>query len=274
MGVCLVISSRGRAKAWFRNSNRDVGTDVRQTCQACPELYGAHMAILSLLLKLVLFSTPSVDALLLDMETRDAFESRWSSAMVTVIYRPPASPLEDPSMTPPLEVSGFVLRGGDEEALWAAAPARRLSGIDTVAVRFGDGHVGAGAIEWPDDGRDAPLVRIRLTSAPPGVMALRWADEKRVVLGRRAWVIERPKGSGPTGEPMDPVLVDTSVGPPVEPPLERFWSARLREADGVPLLDTDGRVLCALFRPSPVEPTVAYCVTGQWAFDVPKRPAP
>lgn len=269
-GVPCYQFSRTR-ESWFHKSNLSFGTRAHETCQACRELYGAHMSLVSMLLKLALLATPSVDALLLDMEVRDTFKGRWSTAMVSVIYRPPASPLEDQSMTPPLEVNGFALAGGDPESPWVAAPASRLAGVETVSVRYVTGRVVPGIIEWPEDGRDAPLVRIRVSPLPPGVKALRWADEKRVVLGRRAWVIERPKGRGPTGELMDPVLVDTSIGPLVEPPLERFWSARLREADGMPLLDSDGSVLCALYRTSPVDVTVAYCTTSEWAFEVPKR---
>ncbi len=229
------------------------------------------MALLTLLLQLTAMATPSVDSLLLDMETRDAFEAHWSSAIVSVIYRPPASPMEDQSMSPPLEVTGFLVDGESEKASWVAAPARRLEGLEAVEVRLASGTTIRGKVEWPGDGRDAPLVRIRLAQHAQQSRHLQWADEERLTVGRRAWVIERPKGRGPTGQAMDPVLVDTSIGPQVEPPLQRFWSARLREADGAPLLDVDGRVLCVIFRSSPVDPTVAYCATSSWAFDVPKR---
>ena len=231
------------------------------------------MELLTLLFKLVLLATPSVDALLLDMETRDAFEGRWSSAIVTVVYRPPASPLEDPSMTPPLEVTGFVLAGPEGAGMSVVAPARRLDGLTNVQVRYASGETVSATVRWPGDERDVPLVYITPANVPEGVRSLRWAEEERIVVGRRAWVIERPKGQGPTGRPMDPVLVDTSIGPPVEPPLERFSSARLREADGSPLLDVDGRVLCALFRASPVNPEIAYCASGKWAFEQPERPS-
>ena len=224
-----------------------------------------------MLLKLALLATPSVDALLLDMETRDTFESQWSPAIVSVIYRPPARLLEDQSMTKPLEVNGFVLEGSAGEDPWIAAPAKRLEGVVNVKVRYANGREATGAVEWPTDGRDAPLVRIRVSPLPPGVRTLRWADEERIVLGRRAWIIERPKGRGPTGEFMESVLIDTEIGPLVEFPLERFWSARLRESEGMPLLDNDGGVLCVIFRTSPVDVTVAYCATSKWAFDVPKR---
>ncbi len=229
------------------------------------------MTFVTLLWTLSLVGAPSVDALLLDIETRDRYEARWSHGMVTVVYRPPASPLEDQDMTPPMEVRGFLMEGSEGTPAWVAAPSRRLEGLSRAEVHLPSGQVLGATIEWPQDGRDAPLVRLRLHGAAPDLRGLQWAPEERVLKGRRAWVIERPKGRGPTGERMDPVLVDTSIGAAVEPPLQRFWSARLREADGTPLLDVDGSVLCAIFRPSPVDPAVAYCATREWAFAVPKR---
>ena len=37
------------------------------------------------------------------------------------------------------------------------------------------------------------------------------------------------------------------------------------------MLDVDGRVLCALFRSSPVNPEVTYCASGKWAFEQPEQ---
>ena len=220
---------------------------------------------------LVALAPPTVDALLLDIETRTAYEAAWINAMVRISYRPPASPLEDQALTPPMEISAFLLREDETSVPVVLAPARRLTGVTEVKVHFANREPLTGVIERPTDGRDAPLVRVRLQELPVSTLALRWAPSDRVVLGRRAWVIERPRGRGPLGELLDPVLVNTSIGPAVEPPLERFMSARLRAVDGLPLLDVDGTVLCAVFRPSPVDPTVAYCTPREWAFEVPKK---
>jgi hypothetical protein len=229
------------------------------------------MTFAPLFLLLSLQANPTVDALLLDLETRSAYEARWTPAMVRVVYRPPPSPMEDQTLTPPLEMAGFLLAEGPEGTPTVIAPARRLEGVDTVEVHFSSGAKSAGKVQWPKDGRDVPLVRVHLNRVPKGARALSWAAADRVVLGRRAWVIERAPGKGPGGEPMNPVLVDTSIGPAVEPPLERFLSAKLMQADGLPLLDVDGKILCAIYRSSPVDPKVAYCTPGEWAFDLPTK---
>ena len=169
------------------------------------------MDLLTLLLKLVLLTTPSVDSLLLDMETRDAFEGRWSTAMVTVVYRPPVSPLEDPSMTPP-RGHGFLLAGPKDAEMSVAAPARRLEGLTDVRVRYASGETVSATVPGP-----AMSATCRLCTSPArvpkGARGLRWADEERIVVGRRAWVIERPKGRGPTGDPWTPSWWTPRSGP-------------------------------------------------------------
>lgn len=229
------------------------------------------MTLAHLLVLLSILANPSVGSLLLDLETRSAYEQRWTPAMVQVIYRPPASLLEDQTLTAPLEMAGFLLAEHPDGPPTVVAPARRLESVTTVQVRFASGATSPGRVLWPTDGRDVPLARIRVDRVPKTTRALTWAPSERLVLGRRAWVIERAPGKGPQGQPLDPVLVDTSIGPAVEPPLERFLSAKLMQADGLPLLDVDGTVLCAIYRSSPIDPKVGYCTPGEWAFDLPEK---
>ena len=194
---------------------------------------------------------PTPGELLLDLDVRAEFLATMAPQHLRIAYVPVQSGDIDPAFTPKLEV-GAVLTTGPGGTPTLLAPTARVVGATHVEIVLPDGRSGAGQVVLPAgvELRDLPLAVVR--PRDPALLAdrapLAWAPAEGVIDGARAWMVERAPVRGPDGELAAPVLVDTVLGRAVEAPLERLRYAGVRQAEGLPLLDASGRVLCIIYR--------------------------
>jgi hypothetical protein len=205
--------------------------------------------------------------LLISVEARDAYLERWEGAMAAVRFTPPSEEDSDPDFRPWHEVGGTVVDLGGVATV--IAPSLALRGVGRVEVRFRDGRSSPASVEQPVGDRDAtPMVR--LTLADPTALkkrpVLTWAGRDEVVPGAVGWMIEPANFRPPDGSEPPHVLVDTGVGAAVEWPLDRLNYVSVERADGRPVLDADGRVLCIVYRQVPGVERSSLCVSGQDAL--------
>ncbi|MGM0575729.1 MAG: hypothetical protein ACQEXJ_08385 [Myxococcota bacterium] len=228
---------------------------------------------LSLLLSTLgaLGSTAAPEALLVEVEARRAFAQRWEPAHATVTYSPPADKLSDPDFRPRLETHAVLVEGPEGDAT-LAGPASHLARATDVEVEFGDGRETRARVASEDVDDDTPLVHLEVEDpdALVGRHTLRWAPADALEEDRRAWMLERPNVRGPDGEMLRPVLVDTALGPKVAHPLGRFRHAPVRDAEGLALLDAEGRVLCVVFRRVPGAEQRSLCTPEDAAWSAPE----
>lgn len=210
---------------------------------------------------------PTPGALLLDTDTRADFLRRWEPAHVSLRFHPPAAAMWDPSFRTGRQVHGFVAADADGSR-YVVAPVRALAGVRNVQVVFAHGATTRARVLPPERADQVPLARLAVEdpSMLTGLAALPWATDDLFVDGARGWLVERPMGVGPLGGQFDAVLVDTVVGPPVEAPLSRFRYLRLRNATGLPVLDTRGAILCVVFREVATGDGRSLCTPGSAAF--------
>lgn len=210
------------------------------------------MQMLWTILTLVSAAAPSVapGELLLDYDVRGAYVAQWSPAHLLIQYRAPTGALADRDMQPLLETPGVLIEGARGPEILAAAAV--LAGVARVDVFTRDGRQVGAHVVAPASPQDAAAVRIvpDSTRAFDGLPVLMWAPTERVQVNARAWMLEEVGMRGPDGELFPPVLVDTVLGGPVEAPLSHLWAVAVRLAEGRPLLDHEGRVLCFIFRTS------------------------
>ncbi|MEC9071726.1 MAG: hypothetical protein VX938_05065, partial [Myxococcota bacterium] len=179
----------------------------------------------------------------------------------------------DPDLQLKFSVGGFVAQGSDGvPAIYTAG--RFVDRATRLWARFGDGHrldvrVRPGADPW--DRTVVELIPV-IPAALVGRPALQWAAHKEPLAGMAGWVIETVPGLTPGAAP-GRVLVDTIIGNPVEPPLGHLNYVALTRAEGLPVLDETGAVLCVVFRPSPVHEGLSLCAPGEsgGAPPTPKR---
>jgi len=109
-----------------------------------------------------------------------------------------------------------------------------------------------------------------LTPADPeplaGRPALRWQPADALREGLRLWAIEWPTPASSAHDLAAPVLVDTALGAPVEPPLQRFWYAPVDHAAGLALVGPDGALACVVFRAVPGVEGRSLCAPGAAAL--------
>ena len=197
----------------------------------------------------------------LQVEGRNGFIADRSTALVSVSYVEEGGELLDPEYTPRTEVRGLVTIGKDGSKT-VQAPYGALLKARDLKVHFRSGRAVAGELVQPDAPMAATLVEVKL---PPGSLeearGLRWATHEEPITNRTAWIIESTPGLE-VGGPSKQVLVDTFVGPPVEPPLAHLHYVEVRRAVGLPLLDEQGDILCVVFRVSDLHKDRSLCVPG------------
>lgn len=205
--------------------------------------------------------------LMISMEAREEYLARWEGAIAAVRFTPPAEMNSDPDFRPWHEVTGAVVDLGGQASV--IAPLLALRGVDTVEVRFRDGRVSAAHVQQPKRDRDAiPLVRLILSDPTvlQGRPKLAWAGPDEATPGTAGWTVESAEFRPPDGSEPPPVLVDTAVGDPVEWPLDRLNYVSLARADGRPVLDADGRILCVVYRQVPGTERTSLCVGRDYAL--------
>ncbi|MEZ4266959.1 MAG: hypothetical protein R3F39_11315 [Myxococcota bacterium] len=206
-------------------------------------------------------ATVNPGTLLVSMEAREAYLARWEGSMAVVRYTPPAETDDDPDFRPWHEVAGAVVELGGPVSV--VAPLLALRGVDEVEVRFRDGRSSPARVLQPKGDHDAiPLVRLELRDPTvlKGRLVLGWADADSLVSGAYGWTIESADFRPPDGSEAPPVLVDAAVGEPVEWPLDRLHYIGLARADGRPILDADGKILCIVYRQVPGMERTSLCV--------------
>lgn len=213
-------------------------------------------------------------ALLISIDARAEFRERWDDALVTVRFAPPSSLGDDADFRPWHEVSGAVVRWEGHAVV--VAPLMDLRGARDIEVRFRDGQRSAATPRWPERDEDKiPLVRLDLQRPEvlEGRKVLEWAEPEAVVPGAVGWVLEEAGFHPPDGSPPPSVLVDSGLGEAVEWPLDRLFYVALARADGRPLLDADGRILCVVYRQVPGTERTSLCAPREVALTpvTPKR---
>ncbi len=205
--------------------------------------------------------------LMISMEARQEYLARWEGAIAAVRFTPPAELDSDPDFRPWHEVAGVVVELEGHASV--VAPLLALRGVDTVEVRFRDGRVSPARVQHPKGDRDAiPLVRLILSDPTVlrGRPTLAWADPDDATPGTAGWTVESADFRPPDGSEPPPVLVDTAVGDAVEWPLDRLNYVGLARADGRPVLNADGRILCVVYRQVPGTERTSLCVGRDFAL--------
>ncbi len=221
---------------------------------------------------------PTPGELLLDLDVRTEFVETVAPRHLRVAYLPPQLGDVDPAFTPRLEVHAVLTSGPDGEPV-LFAPAARVAGATALEVLLPDGRSTPAEVVLPagDGLHDLPLAVIRVHDASmlSGLVPMGWAPDEGVADGARAWLVERAPVRGPDGELPAPVLVDLVLGPRVEHPLERFRYASVRHAEGLPLLDAGGRVLCIIYRGvRGTDPPLSLCAPREAALAPYRAPDP
>lgn len=204
---------------------------------------------------------------MVSMEAREEYLARWEGAVAAVRFEPPSEMDSDPDFRPWHEVAGAVVELEGQAAV--VAPLLALRGVDQVEVRFRDGRISPARVLHPKRDRDKiPLVRLALTDATvlQGRPKLAWAEPEDAAPGTPGWTVESADFRPPDGSAPPPVLVDTAVGDAVEWPLDRLNYVTLARADGRPVLDADGRILCIVYRQVPGTERSSLCVGRDFAL--------
>lgn len=189
--------------------------------------------------------------LLLSHAVQKTFLDRWSPSFVRVHYDLPLLPAQDERFRQRRMTLGTVIAGPEGTRLWA--PTQRLQGITEVSVEWADGTRAKATVQPPEDPNNSPLVLLKLkdTKSLPKFAPLVWSAEESPSPGVFLWAIEWPIAHQLPNVDARPVLIRTSLGPSIEPPLQRFFYVNLSRADGLALLTSAGEVACILFRPVP-----------------------
>ncbi len=194
--------------------------------------------------------------LLLDLEARKAYVAEHRSSLVLVRFKERPIGRRAARFQPDLTTNGVLV--GKPGHLRVLAPDHRLRHADGIRLVFDGGEEVPVTARFGEDKLETPLVELTL-SHPLGEESqkkleryepLRWAPDESVEDGRRGWVLELPLWRSRRGR-VSPVLVDTALGDKVEYPLERLRYIQLKDADGVGVLDVEGRLLCVVFRAVP-----------------------
>lgn len=239
--------------------------------------YSARVAILLPALCAALAWLPAVTPaeLLLDMDVREQFLATTAPSHAEVSWRLAGDEHIDDDSTPRLHLPAALVAGPDGQPT-LLVPLANFAGARDIEVSFPGGARTAARLALPEGvpARDVPLAR--LVPEDPAALAgrpvLTWAPGEAVVTGARGWVLERAEFRGPNGELARPVLVDTVLGAALPHPLQALRHVALRQAEGLPVLDADGRVLCVVYRSRSADPPSSICAPRGPALD--PQPAP
>lgn len=264
---------------WETSPARTVGLETHRLgerrCSNAPPPEASVLMLSTILLALpgVLTAAPTPGELLLSLEARSAYAERWSGAVVELRFR--AVPEgADAELTP--WQRALATRVASPEGVRLLAPEHILARADEVQVLPDDGPPIPLKLEHPEDRLEVPLAVLTLTDPKDTARfakrpALAWHKDE-VAPGTRVWGFELVYQRLPDGERRAPVLVDADLGSPVEYPLERFFYVGVKNADGMPLLNARGELVCVVFRQVPGT-TRSLCTPQAAALTVPAREA-
>jgi hypothetical protein len=233
----------------------------------------------SILAPVLFLGDPLGSDLVLDGPRLDTFVKKHAPALLRVGYEAPLRPGQDARFRTLQETFAVAVTDGDGQPV-ILAPAHRLRGVRRATLRLGSGTRFAVAVQPSDTPDEVPFVRLSILEAPipEGLMTLTWAADASVAEGRQGWLLEAPLNSGEMRGAASPVVARATLGHAVEPPLERFVYVSARRADGLPVLDGQGRVLCVVFREVPGVEGTSLCAPRAIAlsprFDRPPLLAP
>jgi hypothetical protein len=211
---------------------------------------GGKMMLTTLLI-LSLIGAPSTRSLLLDIHAQEEFVQTYAPNFVRIHFKPPLAKEVDRSFQQAIVVLGTVTRAQGETVI--LAPTYRLGGVQEVNVEFADGSFLSAAVEHRPTEEGIPFVKV--IPKKPGVLEkakpLKWAQTSKPTPGRLLWAIEWPLGQQLPDSKARPILIRTTLGERVEPPLDRFHYAAIGRSDGLALLNQKGEIQCLVFRAVP-----------------------
>jgi hypothetical protein len=219
---------------------------------------GYHRAaMIAALATLVAIASPTPAELLLQGEQRGEFLATWAPAFPRLVFEPARGEFASRDLRLAARTLAALVRQADG-SLAVLAPAHRLRGVQEVTLEWPDGLRVRARVDPPNDADHTPAAR--LVPDDPALLqtrvALEWADQSGLAAAeaaeegtRQVWAVE---WAGRSSEAWRPTLVHAQLLGSVEPPLERFRYATVEAADGLALLDHQGRLRCFVFRGVPL----------------------
>jgi hypothetical protein len=211
---------------------------------------GGKMMLTTLLI-LSLMGAPSTRSLLLDIQAQEDFVQTHAPNFVRIHFKPPLAKEVESSFQQEIVILGTVTRAQGETVI--LAPAYRLRGVLEVNVEFADGSFLIAAVKHRRDEDAIPFIKVipKKPEALAKKKPLKWAQNSEPTPGRLLWAIEWPLGQQLPNSKARPILIRTTLGERVEPPLDRFYYAAIGRSDGLALLNQDGAIQCLIFRAVP-----------------------
>ena len=200
---------------------------------------------------LSLIGAPTPRDLLLDIQEQAKFVTKHAPAFLRIHYKQPMAEELDRTFQPTSRVLGALVDVGGEARV--LVPTHRVSGVKRADIELSDGRRVPGIFDLENASESAPfqILAPRDPDVMKGVSALKWTKKASPPEGLMLWAIEWPLGQQLPNSTAQPILIRTSLGSPVEPPLERFFYVALGGADGLALVDHEGFVQCLVFRSVP-----------------------
>ena len=180
-----------------------------------------------------------------------AFVRDHAPGFVRIHYTPPMPTEVDQRFQPKHTALGALVE--IEGKARVLAPSHRIAGVEKAELELADGRRVSGAFAPAIATASIPFQEFKTEreDALKGVKTLKWTDGKPPEEGTLLWAIEWPLGQQLPNSRAQPILIRTSAGVSVEPPLERFLYVGLGRADGLALLNHEGLVQCLVFRSVP-----------------------
>lgn len=203
----------------------------------------------SILAPVLFLGVPVGTDLGLDGPGLEAFAKKHAPALLSVRYLAPLRPGQDARFQTPQKVHAVAVTDRDGRGV-ILAPAHRMRGVRQATLRLGSGEEFVVEVQPSETPDEVPFVRLSVVDgpSPERLMTLQWAPDDVITDGRQGWLLEVGHNAGELRGEALPVVARATLGRTVESPLERFRYVSARSADGLPVLDGQGRVLCVVFR--------------------------
>ena len=229
--------------------------------------------VLTPLLFLSLLAAPTPRDLLLDVQAQAAFVSEHADGFVRIHYTPPMPTEVDQRFQPKHTALGALVE--IEGKARVLAPTHRVAGVEQAELELADGRRVSGSFNPADASSAIPFQEFKADKedALKGVKTLKWTDGKPPEEGALLWALEWPLGQQLPNSRAQPILIRTTAGVSVEPPLERFRYVALGRADGLALLNHEGLVQCLVFRAVPGIENKSLCAPQNAVLSPLKRSA-